>query len=455
MSGKRLDDPCLFDFIDFLTSENVELMTSGQLAAYIALLAAEWRDGKLPGDVRLLAIRASSGVRVFTVEDFVGAGGSLEEPAPGSVWEGLSPCYKRASDAPSDGTSNGASDGTSYAPSYRPSNERIAMDRAAWIAQKDLSALLMALKSKSGHARRAGERLVVRDDLQDDLREAVQTVKRARKRRELRDVLPRVERLINEASDVVSYEPSYEPFDGASYGPSYGASAYLLSFPYKRERDARARARDSLSPEAPDGAGTKAAGEDLEAAGLTEDLWTQRVKGCPKAKGAVAWIAELEMAKEASQAYGGEAVRELYRLAVAGEWVEIPWDRLDRITARREANGGNGSVSEDDAPTVTRQAAEAYFERERERMLAESPPDHLEGSTPDADVDLEDGTVDAEELARRREQAGRIRAALLKAAGVATEDDEAEEQEVEPDPDPSAAKVSKAKRYKKLSESKP
>jgi len=45
-----------FDVIDWLTSPNVLSMTSSEEGLYIRLLAVQWRDGRLPSDLKMLAI---------------------------------------------------------------------------------------------------------------------------------------------------------------------------------------------------------------------------------------------------------------------------------------------------------------------------------------------------------------------------------------------------------------
>ena len=44
-----------FDVIDWLTSPDVRNMTSSEEGLYIRLLAAQWRDGRLPSDLKMLA----------------------------------------------------------------------------------------------------------------------------------------------------------------------------------------------------------------------------------------------------------------------------------------------------------------------------------------------------------------------------------------------------------------
>lgn len=130
--GGRIDDPMLWDWTDFWSSDEVELMTADQALAYVRLLSIQWRDGDLPSDPRLLAAKLTSGVRQYSVRDLVGytppiedgpnvrqqeIEGTLEAPLEGSLWAGLKDCFTLA-------------EGSLY-------NVRVANDRLAWKIKKD------------------------------------------------------------------------------------------------------------------------------------------------------------------------------------------------------------------------------------------------------------------------------------------------------------------------------
>lgn len=116
----RVDDPMLFDFEALWGSDHVKIMTAEQVAVYVRLLSCQWREGRLPADPRLLALRASHGERHVTAADLVGDNGSepgsLDSPGPGSIWAALYPCYQ--------------SDGDEVW------NVRVETDRAAWLKKK-------------------------------------------------------------------------------------------------------------------------------------------------------------------------------------------------------------------------------------------------------------------------------------------------------------------------------
>lgn len=115
----RLDDPMLFDFESLWGSDHVKIMTSDQMAVYMRLLSCQWREGDLPADPRFLALRASHGERHVSVVDLIGAG-TLEDPATGSIWAALSPCYQN--------------DGTWCW------NARVRADREVWLKKKAMYA---------------------------------------------------------------------------------------------------------------------------------------------------------------------------------------------------------------------------------------------------------------------------------------------------------------------------
>lgn len=114
---ERLDDDMLFDFEAFWGSDHVKIMTGDQVAVYVRLLSTQWREGDLPADPRLLALRASHGERHVTTRDLVGKG-TLGSPDAGSIWEALRPCYRTGPDG------------------KFVWNERGRVDREAWLKKK-------------------------------------------------------------------------------------------------------------------------------------------------------------------------------------------------------------------------------------------------------------------------------------------------------------------------------
>lgn len=128
---ERLDDAMLFDWPLFWGSDYVRLMTDREALVYALLLSVQWRDGELPAETALLALRASSGVRQVTPEEF----GDLNEPAPGSIWAALKPCFE--------------TDGKTVW------NARVRMDRDEWISKKGAWKEQRAAAGRaSGEARR-------------------------------------------------------------------------------------------------------------------------------------------------------------------------------------------------------------------------------------------------------------------------------------------------------------
>ncbi len=120
----RIDDPMLFDWTDFWSADLVQLMTDREVVAYLRLLSAQWRDGALPDDPRLLALRISDGVRPCGVGDLIGIEATLEgvvqptleAPLQGSLWGALKGGFQRV-----DGELQ---------------NERVERERSAWLAKK-------------------------------------------------------------------------------------------------------------------------------------------------------------------------------------------------------------------------------------------------------------------------------------------------------------------------------
>ncbi len=128
---ERLDDAMLFDWPLFWGSDHVRLMSDREALVYALLLSVQWRDGELPAKTALLALRASSGVRQVTPEQF----GDLEEPAVGSIWAALKPCFE------TDG--------------YTVWNARVRADRDEWISKKGAWKEQRAAAGRaSGEARR-------------------------------------------------------------------------------------------------------------------------------------------------------------------------------------------------------------------------------------------------------------------------------------------------------------
>jgi hypothetical protein len=137
--GQRIDDPMLFDWEDFWTSEDVEMMTAEQALAYARLLSQQWRDGDLPADPTRLAVKMSSGVRQYTAVDVVGAEATLEAPLEGSLWPPLKGCFIATEDG-----------------SGRLFNPRVKMERDKWLTKRAGWREAGAKGGrKSGRARRA------------------------------------------------------------------------------------------------------------------------------------------------------------------------------------------------------------------------------------------------------------------------------------------------------------
>ena len=136
MKAERLDDAMLFDFEALWASDHVKLMSGAELAVYVRLLSCQWREGDLPADPRLLALRASHGTRTVTPDELFGPEGTIEDPYAGSIWAALWPCYES---------------GVGHV-----WNPRVRADRASWLKKKKKWAKKSSAAGKaSAEARRA------------------------------------------------------------------------------------------------------------------------------------------------------------------------------------------------------------------------------------------------------------------------------------------------------------
>lgn len=329
---ERIDDAALFDFEDLWGSDHVKVMTGDQFAAYMRLLSSQWREGDLPSNPRLLALRASHGERRVTAENLLGAvvstGCSLADAHGGSIWHALAPCYVVDGDVV-----------------YNP---RVRIERAAWLEKKKKWS---KKSSDAGKASAAARRVRHKSTNGQPLVEPV--------------VQPQVNSL-SLSSSSSSEEPPLAPPGGnppqSSSGPSKSSA--------KKTPGGRILPKVTIPQELLD------IGLDMNAFAAAVDS--------RKSKRSEAWQTELDRLAPLVKECGRKAVRETWADAKGGgaqgctpQWVRDTKRRLD-AGEKKGAGGDSQQGAAGIYDGVNKMRANAARKREEDEKRATKTQRYLE-----------------------------------------------------------------------------